>query len=141
MLAALDQARLAAEIDEVPVGAVVVKGDQIISRGFNKNISLKDPTAHAEVLVLRAAAESLQSHRLDECDLYVTLEPCLMCATAISLARIRRIYYAAADHKFGAIESGLFSRLPKCYHRPEIYSGFLQDVSAELLQEFFRKKR
>src|SRR3989344_2854922 len=103
---ALKQARIAFENDEVPVGAVLVENDKIIATAFNKNLTFRDPTAHAEILVLRQAAEIKNSPRLDGCDLYVTLEPCAMCAAAISLARIKRIYYAASDKKFGAVENG-----------------------------------
>lgn len=141
MLAALEQAKKAIVQDEVPVGAVLVKSGEIISGDFNRNLSLKDPTAHAEILVMREASQILGSHRLDDCDIYVTLEPCAMCAAAISLAKIRRIYYAASDGKFGAIENGQMERSSKCYHRPEIYSGFCADESAKLLKDFFKEKR
>jgi tRNA(Arg) A34 adenosine deaminase TadA len=141
MLAALEQAKMAVTEDEVPVGAILVKNGKIISSGFNRNLSLKDPTAHAEILVIRESAQIIGSHRLDDCDIYVTLEPCAMCAAAISLARIRRIYYAASDVKFGAIENGQMMRSSNCYHQPEIYSGFCAEESAQLLKNFFRKKR
>ncbi len=141
MLAALEQAKIAADSDEVPVGAVVVKNGEIVSREFNRNIQLKDPSAHAEILAIRAASEILGSHRLSECDLYVTLEPCAMCAAAISLTKIRRIYYGASDSKFGAIENGQAFGFSKCYHRPEIYSGILSAQSLEILKNFFLKKR
>lgn len=141
MLAALEQARIASKNDEVPVGAVLVRNGEIIAQSFNQNITLKDPTAHAEVLVMRESAKILDSHRLDDCDLYVTLEPCMMCAAAISLARIRRVYYGASDQKFGVIENGLMSQSSTCYSRPEIYSGFLAEESSKLLKDFFRNKR
>ena len=141
MLAALEQAKMAITADEVPVGAILVKNGEIISSGFNRNFSLKDPTAHAEILVMREAAQIIGSHRLDDCDIYITLEPCAMCAAAISLARIRRIYYAASDVKFGAIENGQMMRSSSCYHQPEIYSGFCAEESAQLLKDFFREKR
>ncbi|MBU6140703.1 MAG: nucleoside deaminase [Proteobacteria bacterium] len=141
MFAALEQAKIAISRDEVPVGAVLVKNKKIIASNFNRNRSLSDPTAHAEILVIRESAKILGSHRLDGCDIYVTLEPCIMCAAAISLARIRRIYYSASDEKFGAVESGFFTKTSSCYHRPEIYSGFCEKDSALLLKNFFEKKR
>lgn len=141
MLLALEQAKMAMAQDEVPVGALLVKGGEILASNFNRNLSLQDPTAHAEILVMREASKILGSHRLDDCDIYITLEPCMMCAAAISLARIRRVYYAASDEKFGAIENGITSRASNCYHRPEIYSGFYEKDSADLLREFFRKRR
>lgn len=142
MEAALAQARLAFEKDEVPVGAVIVEGGKIISSAHNCNLTKKDPTAHAEILTLRKAAEIKGSSRLDNCDLYVTLEPCAMCAAAISLARIRRIYYAASDKKFGAVENGarIFAS-SSCHHKPEVYSGISEEESKKLLQDFFRSKR
>ncbi len=142
MEAALAQARLAFEKDEVPVGAVIVEDGKIISSAHNCNLTKKDPTAHAEILTLRKAAEIKGSSRLDNCDLYVTLEPCTMCAAAISLARIRRIYYAASDKKFGAVENGarIFAS-SSCHHRPEVYSGISEEESKKLMQDFFRSKR
>ena len=138
MLAALEQAKIAFEKDEVPVGAVVVENDKIIAAAFNQNKKLNDPTAHAEILALRMAAQSKNSSRLDGCDVYVTLEPCAMCAAAMSLAKIKNIYYAAADKKFGAIENvkNVFS----C-HSPEIYSGICEQESQELMVNFFKQKR
>lgn len=141
MLAALEQAKIAAQRDEVPVGAAVVKDGSIISQEHNKNIELNDPTAHAEILAMRAAAKILKTSRLDDCDLYVTLEPCAMCSSAISLARVRRVYYGASDPKFGAIENGQMFGFSKCYHRPEIYSGFMEKDSSDILKKFFRNKR
>ncbi len=142
MEAALAQARLAFEKDEVPVGAIIVEGEKIISSAHNCNLTQKDPTAHAEILTLRKAAEIKGTRRLDNCDLYVTLEPCAMCAAAISLARIRRVYYAASDKKFGAVENGarIFAS-SSCHHRPEVYSGISEEESKKLLQDFFRAKR
>ncbi len=139
---ALAQAKLAFEEDEVPVGAVIVENGKIIAARHNYNLHLKDPTAHAEILALRQAAEFLDSARLDDCDLYVTLEPCSMCASAIALARIRRVYYAASDQKFGAVENGakIFSS-SSCHHKPEIYSGICEEAAKELLVKFFRSKR
>jgi tRNA(adenine34) deaminase len=142
MQEALAQAQLAFEKDEVPVGAVIVENGKIISSAHNCNLTKKDPTAHAEILTLRNAAEIKGTSRLDNCDLYVTLEPCAMCAGAISLARIRRVYYALSDKKFGAVENGarVFSS-SSCHHRPEIYSGISEQDSKKLLQNFFKAKR
>jgi tRNA(adenine34) deaminase len=142
MQEALKQARIAFEKDEVPVGAVIVENGKIITTSHNQNLILKDPTAHAEIFVMREAAKIKDSSRLDGCDLYVTLEPCAMCASAIALARIRRIYYAASDIKFGAVENGarIFSST-SCHHKPEIYSGISEEESKELMQSFFRNKR
>lgn len=142
METALNCAKIAFAEDEVPVGAVIVENGKIIATAYNQNRKLNDPTAHAEILALRAAALIKNSSRLDGCDLYVTLEPCFMCAAAISLAKIRRIYYAAADLKFGAIEgqSNFFSN-KSCFHVPEIYSGFLEEDSRKLLLDFFQSKR
>jgi tRNA(Arg) A34 adenosine deaminase TadA len=139
---ALKQAKIAFEKDEVPVGAVIVENGKIIAASHNQNLILKDPTAHAEILVIRKAANIKDSARLDGCDLYVTLEPCAMCASAIALARIRRVYYAASDIKFGGVENGvrIFSST-SCHHKPEIYSGISEEESKELMQSFFRNKR
>jgi tRNA(adenine34) deaminase len=139
---ALRQAKIAFEKDEVPVGAVIVENGKIIAATHNQNLYLKDPTAHAEILALREAAKIKNSPRLDECDLYVTLEPCAMCASAIALARIRRVYYAASDQKFGAVENGaqIFSS-SSCFHRPEIYSGIAEEDAKELMIKFFKSKR
>ncbi len=139
---ALKQARIAFENDEVPVGAIIVEDGKIISSAYNSNLTKKDPTAHAEILTLRKAAEIKGTSRLDNCDLYVTLEPCAMCAAAISLARIRRVYYAASDKKFGVVENGVrFFSSSSCFHRPEIYSGISEEESKKLLQDFFKTKR
>ncbi len=139
---ALKQARIAFEKDEVPVGAVIVENGKIIATSHNQNLILKDPTAHAEILVMRKAAKIKDSARLDGCDLYITLEPCAMCASAIALARISRVYYAASDIKFGAVENGvrIFSST-SCHHKPEIYSGISEEESKKLMQSFFRNKR
>ncbi len=139
---ALKQARIAFEKDEVPVGAVIVENGKIIATSHNQNLILKDPTAHAEILVMRKAAKIKDSARLDGCDLYVTLEPCAMCASTIALARIKRVYYAASDIKFGAVENGvrIFSSA-SCHHKPEIYSGISEEESKKLMQSFFRNKR
>lgn len=142
MAEALRQAKTAFEKDEVPVGAVIVEDGKIIASSYNQNRTSIDPTAHAEILVLREAAQKKNSHRLDECDLYVTLEPCAMCAAAISLARIRNVYYACDDKKFGAVENGVrFYGSTSCLHQPQVYSGISEAKSQELLQEFFKKKR
>ena len=142
MMQALEQARIAAAMGEVPVGAVVVKDGAVIATGHNRTRTDADPTAHAEIVVLRAAAQVLGSERLAECDLHVTLEPCAMCAGAIAHARIARVYYAAPDPKGGAVEHGarVFDH-PQCLHRPEVYSGMGESESAELLRGFFAERR
>lgn len=139
---ALDQARAAAAAGEVPVGCVVVCGGAVIARAGNRTLAGKDPTAHAEMLAIRAAALAIGSERLADCDLYVTLEPCAMCAAALAFARIRRLYYGAADPKGGAVENGvrLFSS-PTCHHRPEIYGGIGAAEASALLKDFFRARR
>lgn len=139
---ALCEAKKAFEKDEVPVGAIIVKNRKIISSAHNQNIELKDSTAHAEMIAIRKACEIEKSSRLDDCDLYVTLEPCVMCAAAISLSKIKRVYFAAFDEKFGAIENGIrFFSNSLTYHKPEIYSGICESESKKLLQNFFRSKR
>jgi len=142
MQIALEEARAAAARGEVPVGAVVVRDGAILSRAGNRTLADRDPTAHAEILAIRAACAALGSERLPGCDLYVTLEPCPMCAAAISFARIRRLYFGAADIKGGAVENGvrLYAQ-PSCHHRPEVYGGLSETVSAELLRDFFRDRR
>jgi len=140
---ALQQARLAAERGEVPIGAVIVGSDgAVLAEAGNQTETDRDPTAHAEMLAIRAAASRLGSPRLVGCDLHVTLEPCPMCAQAISFARIRRVYYGASDPKGGGIEHGprIFSQ-PTCHHRPEIYPGIGERAAGELLRAFFRDKR
>lgn len=139
---ALDEAKSAALRGEVPIGAVIVHEGTIIARAGNRTRELNDVTAHAEVLVIRAAGEALQSERLIDCDLYVTLEPCAMCAAAISFARIRRLYYGAADPKGGGVEYGpRFYTQPTCHHVPDVYTGFSEEVSQALLRDFFRDRR
>ena len=139
---ALEQARLAEARGEVPIGAVLVHQGKVIAADGNRTIEQNDPTAHAEILVIRAACAHLSSQRLPDCDLYVTLEPCPMCATAISFARIRRLYYGASDEKGGAVESGarLYGQ-STCHHAPEIYSGFQETECSALLRDFFRERR
>ena len=139
---AFEEARAAAVRGEVPVGCVVVAGGKVIARAGNRTLADKDPTAHAELLAIRAAAAALGSERLTACDLYVTLEPCAMCAAAISFARIRRLYYGAADPKGGAVEHGvrLFTA-PTCHHRPEVYGGMGEAEAGTLLREFFAVRR
>jgi tRNA(adenine34) deaminase len=142
MQAALVQATEAAAAGEVPVGCVIVRAGAIIARARNRTLADCDPTAHAEMLAIRAAAEPLGSERLIDCDLYVTLEPCTMCAAAISFARIRRLYYGAADPKGGAVEHGVrFFAAPTCHHRPEVYGGIAEAEAGELLKEFFKARR
>jgi tRNA(adenine34) deaminase len=139
---ALAEARRAAERSEVPVGAAVTRGGEVIATAGNRTTELRDPTAHAEMLAIREAAARLGSERLSECDLYVTLEPCAMCAAAISFARIRRLYYGAADPKGGAVENGVrFFDAPTCHHRPDVYGGIAETESAALLQSFFAERR
>lgn len=139
---ALNLAREAAAAGEVPVGALVVKDGVVIATGANRPVATHDPTAHAEIVALRAAAEVLGSDRLIGCDLWVTLEPCAMCAGAIAHARISRLYYGASDPKGGAIEHGprLFEQ-PTVHHRPEVYAGIAADEAAELLKAFFAERR
>jgi tRNA(adenine34) deaminase len=139
---ALELARAAAALGEVPVGCVIVRGGQPIARAGNRTLTDRDPTAHAELLAIRQAAATLGSERLAGCDLYVTLEPCTMCAAAISFARIRRLYYGAVDPKGGAVESGVrFFEQATCHHRPELYGGIGETDAALLLKDFFRARR
>lgn len=142
MGAALNEARAAAARGEVPVGAVVVRGGTVIARAGNRTEELKDPTAHAEMLALRAAAQALGDPRLPDCDLWVTLEPCALCAAAISLFRVRRVYFGAYDPKGGGVEHGprLFTQ-PTCHHAPEVYGGLREEDCAALLRAFFRERR
>jgi len=142
MRVALDEARAAAEAGEVPVGAVVTRGGEVVGVGRNRMRLDKDPTAHAEMVALRSAAAALGTSRLDDCDLWVTLEPCAMCAGAIALARIGRLYFAAADAKGGAVLHGprLFSQ-PTCHHAPEVYAGLGEEEAGEMLKAFFRGRR
>ena len=142
MRAALDAARAAAETSEVPVGAVVMQGDRVVSVAANAPRTLHDPTAHAEILAIRAAAQTLGRDRLEDCDLWVTLEPCAMCAGAIAHARIARLYYGASDPKGGAVEHGpRFFTQPTCHHRPDIYPGIGEGEAAALLRDFFAARR
>lgn len=139
---ALLEARSAMQKDEVPVGAVIVYGKTVLARAGNDIRNTHDPTGHAEIRVIRMACQAFQNERLPGCDLYVTLEPCVMCAAAISLARIRRLYYAASDPKSGAIEhSPHLYHQPTCHHIPEVYSGFREREAMELLKDFFAQKR
>ncbi len=143
MIQAFAEARAAAERGEVPVGAVIVdaQGKFLASFG-NRTLELKDPTAHAEMLAIRAAAGVISSERLIDCDLYVTLEPCAMCAAAISLARLRRVYFAAGDEKMGAVENGpRFFSQSTCHHAPEVYSGIGEAESQSMLRDFFKSRR
>ena len=142
MKLALDAARAAAETGEVPVGAALVREGRVIAVAANAPRTLHDPTAHAEMRVIRTGAEKLGRDRLEDCDLWVTLEPCAMCAGAIAHARIARLYYGAADPKGGAVENGpRFFAQPICHHRPEIYPGIGEAEAGELLREFFRERR
>jgi tRNA(adenine34) deaminase len=142
MTRAFAEARAAAARDEVPVGACVVRDGQILAADGNRTIEARDPTAHAEILAIREACEAIGSERLTGCDLYVTLEPCAMCAAAISFARIRRVYFAAPDPKGGAVEHGpRFFAQPTCHHAPEVYGGIRESEAAGLLRDFFRERR
>jgi cytidine deaminase len=139
---ALDEARAAGARGEVPVGAVILRGREIVARAGNRTRELSDPTAHAEILAIRAACAALGSERLTGLDLYVTLEPCPMCAAAISAARIGRLYYGAADPKSGGVAVGarVFSH-PQCHHVPEVYDGLASAEAEGLLRAFFAEKR
>jgi len=139
---ALKAAENAAKSGEVPIGCVVVRDNSVIATAGNRTLTDRDPTAHAELLAIREAARKLGSERLTDCDLYVTLEPCPMCAGAISFARIRRLYYGATDPKGGAVESGVrFFASPTCHHRPEVYPSVGESEAATLLRDFFRARR
>ena len=142
MQMALEEARAAGARGEVPVGCVIVRSGEVVGRAGNRTLADKDPTAHAELLAIRQAATALTSERLSECDLYATLEPCAMCATAMSFARIRRLYFGAPDPKGGAVENGVrFFAQPTCHHRPEVYGGIHESECAGLLREFFAVRR
>jgi tRNA(adenine34) deaminase len=142
MQLALEEARAAAARGEVPVGCVVVREGQVVARAGNRTLADKDPTAHAELLAIRAAATTLGTERLTDCDLYVTLEPCAMCAAAMSFARIRRLYFGAGDEKGGAVEHGVrFFAARTCHHRPEVYGGISESEAAALLKDFFQARR
>ncbi len=139
---ALDEARAAAIRGEAPVGAVIAVGGAVIARAGNRTRELNDPTAHAEMLVISQAARSLSVERLNDADLYVTLEPCTMCAGAIAHARLRRLYFGATDEKGGAVVSGVrFFASPTCHHAPDVYGGIAESESADLLRNFFRSRR
>ncbi|KQV68245.1 nucleoside deaminase [Rhizobium sp. Root1220] len=139
---ALDEARAAGERGEVPIGAVLVFDGTVIARSGNRTRELNDVTAHAEVAAIRLACEALGQERLTGADLYVTLEPCTMCAAAISFARIRRLYYGAEDPKGGGVDNGVrFYRQPTCHHAPDVYSGINEVQAADVLREFFQAKR
>ena len=142
MARALSAARAAALAGEVPVGAAVARGGRIIAAAGNRVIRDRDPTAHAEILAIRAACAALGTERLSDADLYVTLEPCAMCAGAVSLARLRRLYYGAGDAKGGGVEHGArFFSQATCHHAPEVYSGMAETEAAEMLRAFFRARR
>ena len=139
---ALKTAKNAGKAGEVPIGCVIVRGYEVIATAANRTLTDRDPTAHAEILALRQAADAIGTERLIDCDLYVTLEPCTMCAGAISLARIRRLYYGAADAKGGAVESGVrFFSSPTCHHVPEVYGAVGETEAATLLKDFFKVRR
>ncbi len=139
---AFAEARAAQAAGEVPVGCAIVRDGAVLARAGNRTLRDRDPTAHAEMLAVRAAAAALGSERLVGCDLYVTLEPCAMCAAAIAFARIRRLYYGAADPKGGAVEHGVkFYSAATCHHRPEVYGGMGEQEAADLLRAFFAERR
>jgi tRNA(Arg) A34 adenosine deaminase TadA len=143
MRIALDEARQALESGEVPVGAVITTNTgEILARARNRMLELNDPTAHAELLAIREAASKRLNQRLMDCDIYVSLEPCAMCAAAISFARLRRLYFGAQDVKMGAVDNGpRFFQQPTCHHRPEVYGGIAEADSAALLKAFFSLRR
>lgn len=144
MALAMDEARLAMDRDEVPVGAVLVdtRSGRVLAQNGNRTEENNDPTAHAEILVIRAGCGVQGSPRLEQCDLYVTLEPCAMCATAISNARVRRVYFAAYDPKGGGVDHGpQIFRQPTCHHTPDVYGGMAEEESATILKEFFKARR
>ncbi|WP_428521139.1 nucleoside deaminase [Pseudorhodoplanes sp.] len=139
---ALDLARSAAADGEVPVGCVVVRDGEVIAGAGNRTLTDRDPTGHAEMVAIRQAARVLGTERLTDCDLYVTLEPCAMCAGAISFARIRRLYYGAPDPKGGAVDNGVrFFASPSCHHRPDVYAGIGESEASAMLKRFFRERR
>jgi tRNA(adenine34) deaminase len=142
MSLAIEEARAAGAAGEVPVGCVIVREGQVIAKAGNRTLRDRDPTAHAEMLTIRQTAATLSSERLVDCDLYVTLEPCAMCAAAIAFARIRRLYYGADDPKGGAVANGVrFFASPTCHHRPEVYGGINESETAALLRSFFAARR
>ena len=139
---ALKQAEIAEKAGEVPIGCVIVRDGAVIAQAGNRTLADRDPTAHAEILAIREAARVIGSERLIDCDLYVTLEPCTMCAAAISFARVRRLYYGATDPKGGAVDSGVrFFASPTCHHTPEIYPSVGESEAAALLTNFFKARR
>ena len=139
---ALKSAEMAEKSGEVPIGCVIVRDGEVVAAAGNRTLTDRDPTAHCELLAIRAAAAALACERLVDCDLYVTLEPCAMCAAAISFARIRRLYYGAADPKGGAVDSGVrFFASPTCHHAPEVYSAVGEHEAAALLRDFFKVRR
>lgn len=139
---ALLEANAAADAGEVPVGCVIVRDGEILAQAGNRTLRDLDPTAHAEILAIRAATKKLASERLIGCDLYVTLEPCTMCAAAISFSRIRRLYFGASDPKGGGVESGIrFFNAPTCHHRPDVYGAIGEAEAASMLREFFSERR
>lgn len=142
MSCAFLEAQAAFQRGEAPIGAAILRDGVILSRAGNQTLQDKDPTAHAEILAIRAACRALGSERLTGCDLYVTLEPCAMCAAAISFARVRRLYWAASDPKGGAVEHGpRFFAQPTCHHAPELYGGIRESESADMLRRFFAARR
>lgn len=142
MALAMKEAQAAADRGEVPVGAVIAAGNSVVASAGNRTRELADPTAHAEMLAIREACRALSSERLTDLDLYVTLEPCAMCAGAISFARLRRLYFGAADEKGGAVVSGIrFFASPTCHHTPDIYPGIGESEASLLLKTFFRERR
>jgi tRNA(adenine34) deaminase len=139
---ALKAADSARELGEVPIGCVIVRNGEVIATAGNRTLAERDPTAHAEMIAIRKAAATIGSERLVDCDLYVTLEPCTMCAGAISFARIRRLYYGAADPKGGAVDSGVrFFASPTCHHVPEVYAGVGERKASAMLKDFFKARR
>jgi tRNA(adenine34) deaminase len=139
---ALKEARAAGERGEVPIGCVIVRDGVVIARAGNRTLADHDPTGHAEIVAVRTAGAALGSERLSDCDLYVTLEPCAMCAGAIAFARIRRLYYGAPDPKGGAVDNGVkFFASPSCHHRPEVYGGMTEAEASALLKVFFQERR
>jgi tRNA(adenine34) deaminase len=139
---ALKAAEKAAEAGEVPIGCVIVRDGEVIATAGNRTLTERDPTAHAEMIAIREAAATIGSERLVDCDLYVTLEPCTMCAGAISFARIRRLYYGAEDPKGGAVDSGVrFFASPTCHHVPEVYAGVGERKASAILKDFFKARR
>ena len=139
---ALEEARAAQARGEVPVGCVIVRAGEVVARAGNRTLGQTDPTAHAELLAIRQAAAALGTERLADCDLYVTLEPCAMCAAAMSFARIRRLYFGASDPKGGAVDNGVrFFASPTCHHRPEVFGGINESECAGMLRDFFAARR